>query len=43
MGYLDRRQDELGRMVTHRFPLERIAEGFEIIRSGAGLKVVVVP
>ena len=43
MGYLDRRQDELGRMVTHRFPLERIAEGFETIRSGAGLKVVVVP
>ena len=42
MGYLDRRQDELGRMVTHRFPLERIAEGFETIRSGAGLKVVVV-
>ena len=43
MGYLDRRQDELARMVTHRFPLERIAEGFETIRSGTGLKVVVLP
>jgi L-iditol 2-dehydrogenase len=42
MGYLERRRDELGRMVTHRFPLEEIAEGFETIRSGAGLKVVVV-
>jgi L-iditol 2-dehydrogenase len=43
MGYLERRQDELGRMVTHRFPLEEIAQGFETIRSGTGLKVVVVP
>ena len=43
MGYLDRRQEELGRVVTHRFPLDRIAEAFETIRSGAGLKVVIVP
>jgi Zn-dependent alcohol dehydrogenase len=43
MGYLDRRQGELARVVTHRFPLERIAEGFETIRSGAGLKVVLIP
>jgi L-iditol 2-dehydrogenase len=43
MDYLDRRQEELGRVVTHRFPLERIAEGFETIRSGAGLKMVIVP
>ncbi|MFL5797370.1 MAG: zinc-binding dehydrogenase [Actinomycetota bacterium] len=43
MGYLDRRQEELGRMVTHRFGLEDIAEAFRTIRSGAGLKVVVVP
>ena len=43
MGYLDRRQEELGRIVTHRFSLDRIAEGFETIRSGTGLKVVVVP
>jgi threonine dehydrogenase-like Zn-dependent dehydrogenase len=27
--------------VTHRFPLERIAEGVEIIRKRAGLKVVI--
>ncbi len=43
MDYLDRRQDELGRVVTHRFPLERIAEAFTTIRSGAGLKMVIEP
>jgi L-iditol 2-dehydrogenase len=43
MGYLDRRQEDLGRVVTHRFPLGRITEAFETIRSGAGLKIVVVP
>lgn len=43
MDYLDRRREELGRVVTHRFPLERIADAFETIRSGAGLKVVIVP
>jgi L-iditol 2-dehydrogenase len=43
MGYLDRRQEELGRMVTHRFSLESIEDAFETIRSGAGLKIVVVP
>jgi L-iditol 2-dehydrogenase len=31
------------RIVTHRFPLERIAEGFETIREGSGLKVVIRP
>jgi L-iditol 2-dehydrogenase len=30
-------------IVTHRFPLERIAEGFETIREGTGLKVVIRP
>jgi L-iditol 2-dehydrogenase len=43
MGYLDRRQDDLARMVTHRFPLEGIAEAFQTIRSGTGLKVVILP
>ena len=43
MGYLDRRQEDLARMVTHRFGLEDIAEAFDTIRSGTGLKVVVVP
>jgi Zn-dependent alcohol dehydrogenase len=43
MGYLERRQDELGRIVTHRFPLEEIADAFQTIRSGTGLKVVVLP
>jgi L-iditol 2-dehydrogenase len=43
MGYLDRRQDELGRVVTHRFPLEGIGEAFETIRTGSGLKMVIIP
>jgi len=43
MDYLDRRQEELGRVVTHRFSLERIADAFETIRSGAGLKMVILP
>jgi L-iditol 2-dehydrogenase len=43
MDYLARRRDELAPVVTHRFPLDRIGEAFETIRSGAGLKTVVVP
>jgi L-iditol 2-dehydrogenase len=43
MDYLDRRQDELGKVVTHRFPLEQIASAFETIRSGTGLKMVIEP
>ena len=43
MDYLDRRQEELGRVVTHRFPLDRIVDAFETIRSGTGLKMVILP
>jgi L-iditol 2-dehydrogenase len=43
MDYLNRRRKELAPVVTHQFPLERIDEAFETIRSGAGLKMVVVP
>jgi L-iditol 2-dehydrogenase len=43
MRYLDRRQKELGRVVTHRFPLEGIGEAFETIRTGSGLKMVIIP
>ena len=43
MGYLDRRQNDLGRVVTHRFPLERISEAYQTIRSGGGLKMVIEP
>jgi L-iditol 2-dehydrogenase len=42
MDYLGRRRDELASVVTHRFPLERIDEAFDTIRSGSGLKVVIV-
>jgi Zn-dependent alcohol dehydrogenase len=30
-------------MVTHKFPLERINEAFEVQRSLGGMKVVVLP
>jgi L-iditol 2-dehydrogenase len=43
MDYLGRRRDELAAVVTHRFPLEAIGEAFQTIRSGAGLKMVIVP
>jgi L-iditol 2-dehydrogenase len=43
MEYLNRRRKELAPVVTHQFPLERIGEAFETIRSGAGLNMVVVP
>jgi L-iditol 2-dehydrogenase len=43
MDYLARRRDDLEAVVTHRFPLEQIADAFETIRSGAGLKMVILP
>ena len=43
MDYLDRRQEELARVVTHRFPLEEIGQAFETIRAGTGLKMVILP
>jgi L-iditol 2-dehydrogenase len=43
MDYLNRRRDDLAPVVTHRFDLDRIAEAFETIRSGAGLKTVIIP
>jgi L-iditol 2-dehydrogenase len=43
MDYLVRRRDDLAAVVTHRFPLDRIEEAFETIRSGAGLKMVILP
>jgi L-iditol 2-dehydrogenase len=43
MDYLDRRQDELAKVVTHRWPLEQISDAFETIRAGTGLKMVIVP
>jgi L-iditol 2-dehydrogenase len=43
MDYLDRRQEELARVVTHRFSLDHIARAFETIREGSGLKMVILP
>lgn len=43
MDYLTRRRDALAPVVTHRFGLDDIADGFAAIRSGEGLKVVVLP
>jgi L-iditol 2-dehydrogenase len=43
MDYLNRRRDELAAVVTHRFPLGGIGDAFDTIRSGAGLKMVILP
>ena len=43
MDYLERRRDDLAPVVTHRFPLEKIEDAFNTIRSGSGLKVVIIP
>jgi L-iditol 2-dehydrogenase len=43
MDYLDRRQEELARVVTHRFSLDHISQAFETIRDGSGLKMVILP
>jgi Zn-dependent alcohol dehydrogenase len=43
MDYLDRRQGDLGKVVTHRFPLGQIGDAFETIRAGTGLKMVIEP
>jgi L-iditol 2-dehydrogenase len=43
MDYLNRRREDLEGVVTHRFGLEQIADAFETIRSGSGLKMVIVP
>ena len=43
MDYLDRRKEDLARVVTHRYPLDRIGEAFETIRAGTGLKMVIQP
>jgi L-iditol 2-dehydrogenase len=43
MDYLNRRRDVLAAVITHTFPLAGIAEAFETIRSGSGLKIVIVP
>lgn len=38
-----RGQVRLAELVTHRFPLERIAEALDVLRSGAAIRVVVTP
>jgi L-iditol 2-dehydrogenase len=43
MDYLHRRRDELTAVVTHRFPLDRIGDAFDTIRSGSGLKMIILP
>ena len=43
MDYLNRRREELGRIVTHRYPLDGIADAFATIRAGTGLKMVIEP
>jgi len=40
---LTRNRDVFERIVTHRFPLEQIADGFAAIKDGTALKVVIEP
>jgi L-iditol 2-dehydrogenase len=40
---LSARADELGRLITHRFPIGRFDEAVKAASSGAGMKVVVTP
>ena len=30
-------------LITHRLPLEQVAEGIDVVRSGAGIKVTIEP
>jgi L-iditol 2-dehydrogenase len=43
LDLLSRRRSVLERVVTHRLPLVRIADGFAAIRDGSALKVVIEP
>ena len=31
------------RLITHRFPLEKISEGLEVMRKGEAIKVIIKP
>jgi L-iditol 2-dehydrogenase len=43
LAWLERERDRAERIVTHSLPLERIADGFNAIKSGEGLKIVIRP
>jgi L-iditol 2-dehydrogenase len=43
LDLLAREAARADQIVTHRFPLEQIADGFQTIRDGTGLKVVIRP
>lgn len=43
LEWLERETERAERIVTDVLPLERIAEGFDAIKSGKGLKVVIRP
>lgn len=43
LAYLEKDRVPIERMITHRLPLHRAAEGIELGHSGEALKVVLVP
>ena len=43
LGLVQTHSLQLNKLVTHRFPLEKTAEAFEVASSGAGLRVAVHP
>jgi threonine dehydrogenase-like Zn-dependent dehydrogenase len=34
---------DVEKLITHRFPLERISEGLEVMRKGEATKVIIKP
>ena len=43
VALLERGQVPVTDLITHRFPLSRIAQAFACVRDGEGLKVIVEP
>ena len=43
MKLLGRGMVKLKPLITHQLPLERVAEGFELARSGKAIKVLLIP
>jgi Zn-dependent alcohol dehydrogenase len=41
--YIDSGKIRTDRIITHRLPLERFEEGFHLVSSGEGIKVILTP
>jgi threonine 3-dehydrogenase len=43
LDVLEKKGEQLRRMITHRLPLEHVVEGFELARQKAASKVIIIP